>query len=238
MFSFYSALMAALRETFNHHRMPPSGIIQESMPPPLVLTTETYAQGLAYLSEIDPDLRQVLEDHGPPPIWQRPTGFQTLVHIILEQQVSLASAQAALNKLLQVLSPLTPQGFLDLDEAVLKQVGFSRQKAGYARLLAEAMVTGRFNPAALEEMDDESARRELLQLKGIGVWSAEIYLLMALLRPDAWPVGDLALAVAARSVKHLETLPGASELETLANPWRPWRAVATRILWHDYLSAS
>jgi DNA-3-methyladenine glycosylase II len=200
------------------------------------LTPESYAWGLAHLAGIDGDLGQVLADHGSPPVWQRPTGFQTLIHIILEQQVSVASAQAALNKLLQVLSPLTPQGFLALDDAVLRQVGFSRQKAGYSRLLAEAIAAGRFDPAALQTMDDTSARAALLQLKGIGVWSAEIYLLMALLRPDAWPVGDLALAVAARTVKRLAAVPGAAELEALALPWRPWRAVAARILWHDYLS--
>jgi DNA-3-methyladenine glycosylase II len=171
-------------------------------------------------------------------MWVRDEGFVTLIHIILEQQVSLASAKAAFDRLAASVSPLTPAGFLALDDAALKAIGFSRQKAGYGRHLAEEIATGRFDPESLRELDDDTARAALVRLKGIGPWSADIYLLMVLRRPDVWPAGDLALAQAAQKVKGLSSCPSPSELERLAAPWRPWRAVAARLLWHLYLSGA
>jgi len=190
---------------------------------------------LSALSERDPDLAQILRTLGPPPMWVRDEGFATLIHIILEQQVSLASAKAAFDRLADNVSPLTPAGFLALDDAALRAIGFSRRKAGYGRYLAEAIAAGRFNPESLRDLDDDAARAALVRLKGIGPWSADIYLLMALRRPDVWPAGDLALAQAAHKAKRLSCCPSPREMETLADPWRPWRAVAARMLWHLYL---
>ncbi len=170
-------------------------------------------------------------------MWERAPGFSTLIHIILEQQVSLASARAAHLKLLAEASPLTPHRFLELDDPTLRRIGFSRQKAVYGRRLSEALAQGRLDLDGLASQDDDSARRQLLQIKGIGVWTASIYLLMALRRPDIWPAGDLAIAVAAQEVKRLKVRPGGQELEEMALAWRPWRAVAARILWHHYLSS-
>src|SRR5215831_11240206 len=127
-------------------------------------------------------------------MWERDPGFPTLVHIILEQQVSLASARAAFDKLLAAARPLTPARFLEFDDAALKLMGFSRQKANYCRNLAELIVGGEFDPDALRTLDDSVAHAELTKVKGIGRWSADIYLLMALRRPNIWPGGDLALA--------------------------------------------
>jgi DNA-3-methyladenine glycosylase II len=174
--------------------------------------------------------------HGPPPLWPRKPGFPTLVHIILEQQVSLASAQAAFDRLRQALGRVTPSSFLTLDDRQLKIIGFSRQKTGYCRDLATSIVAGRFSTRALETMSDDDARESLLGLKGVGSWSADIYLLMVLGRPDIWPAGDLALATAAHEVKSLQSRPSPGELQLLGDSWRPWRAVAARILWHHYLS--
>jgi len=202
---------------------------------PTPLTAETLAHGVRVLSRRDRDLGRVIDAHGPPPLWARRPGFSTLVHIILEQQVSLASARAAFNRL-KAASRVTPRNFLTLNDAELLAIGFSRQKTGYARQLAQAIVEGRFDPAALETMDDESARARLIELKGIGVWTADIYLLMALRRPDVWPHGDLALASAAQHVKQLPVRPTYDELREMSEAWRPWRAVAARVLWHDYLS--
>ncbi len=184
----------------------------------------------------DDDLAGIVARIGNPPLWPREPGFPTLMLMILEQQVSLASARAAFNRLEAAVPALTPATFLELDDATLRSVGFSRQKASYGRYLAQAIVEGRFNPASLGEMEDDEVRRTLVQLKGIGPWTAEVYLLMVLRRPDAWPVHDIALATAARQVKGLATRPGPQELEALAEPWRPWRAVAARLLWHHYLS--
>ncbi len=201
------------------------------------LTQETLLQGLRILSERDPALNQIWEDLGSPPMWARDPGFPTLMHIILQQQVSLASAQAAYDRLLAAASPLTPARFLELDHDCLKSIGFSRQKTTYGRILAHALGEGHLDLAALETMDDMAVRSELTQHKGIGPWTADIYLLMALRRPDIWPVGDLALAVAVQRNKGLAARPTPDELETIGENWRPWRAVAARLLWHYYLSS-
>jgi len=206
------------------------------MSPPIRLTPETLAHGARILSRRDRDLARIVKDWGLPPMWARKAGFPTLIHIILEQQVSLASARAAFNRLCEVASPLTPTRFLELDDAMLKAIGFSRQKTDYGRHLAQAVLDGDLNLRAFRSKDDETVGTELLRVKGIGRWSADIYLLMALRRPDVWPKGDLALAVAAQRVKRLTSRPTPDELEAISAAWRPWRAVAARMLWHYYLS--
>jgi DNA-3-methyladenine glycosylase II len=203
---------------------------------PESLTEESLARGLYHLVERDPDLARILKNLGPPPMWAREPGFPTLVHIILEQQVSLASARAAYDRLLLAVSPLTPRGFLVLDDVQLKAIGFSRQKTAYGRYLARAILEDRLDLGALAVMDDEAVRAALIELKGIGPWTADIYLLMALLRPDVWPSGDLALAVAWQRIKGLDSRPTPQEMEAHGARWRPWRAVAARLLWHYYLS--
>jgi len=170
-------------------------------------------------------------------MWDRRPGFATLVHIILEQQVSLASARACFDKLAASVGELTPATLLALDDAALRAAGFSRQKIEYARVLATAVRDGGLDLEALAEENDDSVRRHLMSVKGIGRWTADIYLLMALGRPDVWPVGDLALVVAAKKVKKLETRPSADEFRELGEAWRPWRSIAARLLWHHYLSA-
>ena len=200
------------------------------------MTDEDFARGLRILARRDRDFARTLKRIGPPPMWEREGGFSTLLHIILEQQVSLASARAAHTKLLEIASPLTPRRFLKLDDATLKAVGFSRQKTGYGRELARSIMTGQLDLAALHSMEDALVRSELIKVKGIGQWTADIYLLMVLRRPDIWPTGDLALAVAAQRIKGLETRPTPQQMEELGIRWRPWRAVAARILWHYYLT--
>jgi DNA-3-methyladenine glycosylase II len=202
---------------------------------PKRLTRASLARGVAALAEADADLARVARAYGVPPVWERDEGFPTLVLVILEQQVSLASALAAFERLKAAASPLTPESFLALDEAALRAFGFSRQKALYCRLAARAVVEGELDFDALRSLDDDAARARLLRLKGVGPWTAEIYLLRALLRPDAWPSGDLALQVAAQEVKRLPARPSAAELDELAEAWRPWRAVAARLLWLHYL---
>ncbi len=203
---------------------------------PATLSEETFAHGLHILCDRDPDLAQIRMTFGPPPMWAREPGFPTLIHIILEQQVSLASARAAYDRLLAAASPLTPARFLDLDDVTLKRIGFSRQKTAYGRELAQAIRGGHLDLAGLKTLDDGAARSELMVIKGIGPWTADIYLLMALRRPDVWPSGDLALANAAQRVKGLASRPTPDELNALGANWKPWRAIAARLLWHYYLS--
>ena len=188
------------------------------------------------LASRDPDLAGIAAAIGPPPLWEREPGFGTLIHIILEQQVSLASARAAFTRLLLAANPLTPDSFQQLDDGALRAIGFSRQKAGYCRGLAEAVASGQLDLEALTRLDDDRARSSLVRVKGIGPWTADIYLLMALRRTDIWPVGDLALAVALRRLKGLPANPTQAEMQAMAAGWRPWRAVAARLLWHYYLS--
>ena len=200
------------------------------------LNDDALKRAVRLLARRDPDLRSVVKKFGPPPLWARESGFSTLLHIILEQQVSLASARAAHTRLLEAASPLTPGLFLKLDDTTLKAVGFSRQKALYGRELARAIAQGVLDLEALSSMDDATVRSELIKIKGIGRWTADIYLLMVLRRPDIWPTGDLALAVAAQKVKRLESRPTQEQLDEMSASWKPWRAVAARILWHYYLS--
>ena len=207
-------------------------------PDPSPLTDETLSLGLQQLAARDPDLSAIVARLGAPPMWDREPGFPTLIHIILEQQVSLASARAAFDRLRAAASPLTPEAFLTFDDARLKSIGFSRQKTAYARGLAQAVQAGQLDLTELAGLPDDEVRRVLLKLKGIGPWSADIYLLMALRRPDVWPAGDLALALAAQRVKRLPSCPSPAELEAMGDEWRPWRAVAARLLWHYYLGGT
>ena len=204
--------------------------------PPKRLTRASLARGVRELSKVDEDLARVARAYGLPPLWEREEGFATLVLTILEQQVSLASALAAFEKLKAATPPLTPESFLAFDDASLRRFGFSRQKALYCRLAARAVVEGELDFDALRAMGDTAAREMLLKLKGVGPWTAEIYLLRALLRPDAWPSGDLALQIAAHEVKRLPARPTSAELDELAEAWRPLRAVAARLLWLHYLA--
>ena len=201
-----------------------------------VLDNNLLLVGVKALAESDPHLRRVLDQYGPPPLWDRDPGFPSLLKIILEQQVSLASAQATYNKLLAKADPLMPESLLRLSDEELKSVGFSRQKTRYARILAEAIINGSLDLDELKRLDDEEVMSILTSITGIGPWTAGIYLLMVLRRPDVWPRGDLALLSAMKEVKDLDDIPGKDDAESIAENWRPWRAVAARILWHHYLN--
>jgi len=158
------------------------------------------------------------------------------VHIILEQQVSLASARAAFDRARLLARPFTPANFLVLDDRDLRVAGFSRQKTEYCRNLARAILDKDLQLGRLPSLEDDEVRRQLTAVKGIGAWTADIYLIMVLGRPDVWPLGDIALAQAARELKRLSARPSSLEMTAIGESWRPWRAVAARVLWHHYLS--
>lgn len=205
------------------------------MIPQALLDEDSFSLRVHELARRDPDLNRVIDTYGAPPLWVREPGFPSLIYIILEQQVSLASARALYQRLREAVKPFTPGRFLKLTEAEMRQLGFSRQKAHYTRLLAEAIHRRRFALHKLHELEDELAREQLMTVKGIGTWTADIYLLSALRRPDIWPIGDLALATAVQEVKCLRKRPSPEKLERMSAPWRPWRAVAARLFWHAYL---
>ncbi len=202
---------------------------------PTLIEQQSLEKGLAYLEAVDPDLAHITARHGPPPLWIRAPGFATLVQIILEQQVSLASAKAAYYKM-ATHGTVSPRRFLTYTDAQLKAFGFSRQKAGYCRGLAVNLLDGKLDLNGLGRLPTAEVRDQLTAVRGIGAWTADIYLLTALRRPDIWPRGDLALLKAVQRIKNLAALPDPATFEAIGEPWRPWRAVAARMLWHDYLS--
>jgi DNA-3-methyladenine glycosylase II len=204
---------------------------------PQTLSEQNLAKACEELANIDADLAFIFETYAAPPLWAREAGFPTLIHIILEQQVSLASAASAFNKLKERLGEITPESVLKLSDEELKACYFSRQKTVYARELAKAILGGSLDLKALEELPDAEVKHELKKIKGIGDWTADIYLLMALLRADVMPKGDLALHVAYKRLKNLEHAPSSDEFQLIAEKWKPFRASAARLLWHFYLSA-
>jgi DNA-3-methyladenine glycosylase II len=199
------------------------------------LTRKTLALAARELASRDETLAGIHATYGDPPLWRRATGFPTLVHIILEQQVSLKSAKSMLVRLQSAIEPFTPLRFIQLGDAYLRSLGVTRQKSAYLMHLSECIASGDLNFTKLARMNDEDARLALTGIKGIGLWSADVYLLMAMRRADIWPAGDLALAVAMKDLKGLPQRPGPEELERLAENWRPHRAVAARMLWQYYL---
>jgi DNA-3-methyladenine glycosylase II len=200
------------------------------------LTPITFALAAERLAAADPVLAHVVARWGPPPFWLHPEGFAGLVHAILAQQVSLESAVAAFARLERLLGAVEPESFLTLDHARLRELGFSRQKAEYGRGLAQSIVDGRLDLSALAAASDDEVRSSLVSFRGVGRWTADVYLLFALRRADAWPTGDLALAKSVQELWGLEPSATWAELDAWAGRWRPWRAVAARFLWHDYLS--
>jgi len=200
------------------------------------LTLQKISLSSEHLAKSDPHLAELLKHEGPPPLWGRRPGFATLIRIILEQQVSLSSAASMYRWLMQHVTPFNPERFVELGEGHLRSLGVTRQKAAYCVQLSRSILNRDLDLQGLGKMDDLEARAELMRLKGIGTWSADIYLLMALRRPDIWPSGDVALITTVTQLKQLPTRPNAEELLQIAEGWRPFRAVAARMLWQHYLT--
>lgn len=184
----------------------------------------------------DSDLRDILHTYGYPPIWTRSNSFESLVHIILEQQVSLASALAALNKLKQYTGDINPGNILSLSDAEMRACYVSRQKAGYIRGLAEAINNKTIDLTEFPGMPDELVSAKLIQLKGIGHWTIDVYLIFVLQRADRFPIGDLAAVNALKTLKQLDKGTNKEALLVISNDWKPFRSVASMMLWHYYLS--
>jgi len=203
---------------------------------PATLNSKRLVNTARAVALLDQDMARLLENHGTPPLWARDTGFETLIRIILEQQVSLASADAMYRRLSNNIGAISPEAIIAAGASHLRSFCVTRQKAAYFINLAEAMQSGELDLEALEKDSDERVQKKLTAVKGIGPWTAKIYLLMVLLRPDVWPVGDIALATAVKNLRGLQTRPTQPELGEIAKAWRPHRATAARMLWHYYLS--
>ncbi|HRI19492.1 MAG TPA: DNA-3-methyladenine glycosylase 2 family protein [Panacibacter sp.] len=187
------------------------------------------------LGKKDKHLLAIIKTYGYPPLWSRTPSFATLINIILEQQVSLAAAKAAFNKLQEKIGPVTPEKILLLSDEELKACYFSRQKIIYARYLAGAIVNKEISIDELNALPDEEIRTHLKKLKGIGDWTADVYLMMSLNRCNCFPTGDIALI---KSIKEVKVLPAETTKEAilqLANSWQPYRTIAAYLLWHAYI---
>lgn len=203
--------------------------------PATVFSEADFASLCKRLATKDTHIKSIINQHGYPPVWSRKPNFETLVHIILEQQVSLASAKAALNKLKEKIGTVTVKKLLLLSDEELRACYFSRQKIVYARCLAQAIETGQLSIKKLQQLPDEEVRAALTQIKGIGNWTVDVFLMMVLHRTDLFPTGDIALI---NSVKHVKQLPSHTtkeEILELAEAWRPNRTVAAFVFWHAYI---
>ena len=185
------------------------------------------------LAAKDKYLQQILTEYGYPPFWTRPNTFETIVLTILEQQVSLASAYAAYKKLQDRLVTITPRKLMKLTDDDLRSCYFSRQKIIYVRELAVAMLSGKIDLGRFEKEEDAFVRKELKALKGIGDWTVDIYLIHALKHSDVLPLGDLALVNAVRMVRNKPLTK--EQILKLSNKWKPYRSVATMMIWHYYI---
>lgn len=195
----------------------------------------TFIQQCDALAKKDKHLKQIVDLYNYPPLWKRKQNFETLIHIILEQQVSLASAKAALNKLKEKIGVVAPKKILWLTDEELKACYFSRQKIIYARHLAQAVLNKQLNLKKLPLSTDDTIRTELKKIKGIGDWTVDVYLMMALQRADLFPLGDVALVNSLKETKNLPKDVTKEELLLIAERWKPYRTVAAFILWHSYL---
>lgn len=199
-------------------------------------TPGDFRRALRQLAAADPYVASALDRFGEPAFWHRQPGFATLVLFILEQQVSLASGAAAFNRLRARVGEVTPAAVLGPTDDELRADGFSRQKTRYVRELARAVLDRRIDLAALDSNSDDDVRRELTGLIGIGPWTADVYLLSCLRRPDIWPILDRALQVATAEVLGLEATPDPSALLEMGERWRPHRSTVARLMWHSYLA--
>lgn len=187
------------------------------------------------LSVLDTDLGNIIRQHGFPPMWTRPATFQSLILFILEQQVSLASAYAAFKKLKEKIGYVTPAKILAMTDEEMRACYFTRQKIVYARELATAIKTKRVTLKKLSLLQDEEVRAILIQLKGIGNWTIDVYLMHSLQRTDLFPLGDIALVNSLKETKQLPKDISKDEMLKIAEPWRPYRTIAAMILWHAYI---
>lgn len=187
------------------------------------------------LTRKDKELKSIIKQHGYPPMWVRPASFQSLILFILEQQVSLASAYAAFKKLKEKIGFVTPSKLLSLSDAELRSCYFSRQKIIYARELATAVRGKQLVLGRLTHKHEDEVRLQLKKIKGIGDWTVDVYLMHSLQRTDLFPLGDIALVNSLKEVKELHPHISKEEMLKIAEPWRPYRTIASMILWHAYI---
>lgn len=198
------------------------------------LTPKVYKEGLNFLTSNNKRLAKIVELYGAPPDWKRREGFETLINIINEQMLSLKAAAAIFSRVKDLVGEFTPEKFLSVEDQKLRSAGMSGQKIQYCKIISEAVIRGELDLVGLRKMDNDVAKKHLVNIKGIGEWTANIYLLMALKRADIWPVGDHALHLAVQEVNKLKDYPDKKTMNKIAEKFKPYRTVAARLYWNYY----
>ena len=189
-------------------------------------------QALDYLSKKDKVLQHIIENFGNPIIQKRDEGFSALCHIILEQQVSIASAKACYDKILLLLADITPETILNASDSDLRSCGVSRQKTLYLKDLALKVSSNELDFASFSNKSETEIKAELITIKGVGNWSIEVYLMFCLQSPDIIPLGDIAIKHTLKELYNCQTI---EEMELVSNNWKPQRTLASFVIWHYYL---
>jgi DNA-3-methyladenine glycosylase II len=211
-------------------------LMRTRVAPAAPLDEPALARAVRTLARAEPRFAHIVKRHGPPPLWPRDPGFQTLVLLMLEQQVSLAQGRAMYTRIANATGAVTPANVAALGGSGLRALGVTRQKSAYLAALADRLERSDFDLDALATLSDADADAALDALHGVGPWTAQCYLLFALRRSDVFPAADLALLEAVRQLWRLRARPSPEALARRAQAWRPHRAVAARLLWHHYLS--
>jgi DNA-3-methyladenine glycosylase II len=196
------------------------------------ITKITLFQGAQELCKRDEDLARIVNEIGLPGLRSRGSGYNAILRIICGQQISTSAANSISERLALIENPMTHKTALRLGVDLLRSAGLSAPKANYAMGIAEAIENGEFSFRRVAKMTDHAAIEEMIKLKGIGRWSAEVYLLFALRRPDLWPVDDLGIIKGYTHLKGLKKYPDRKKMIEIGEAWKPWRSVAARLLWH------
>ena len=200
------------------------------------MSDDSFESGIRVLCVIDPDLARIVELYGIPEVKSRPAGFESLLRIVLEQQVSLESAEAVYNRLRENMNLLTAENALHVEDNVFKDSGITYRKREYVRNIAHAIVTGNLDLSSLSDIGDDAVRKKLMSIKGIGKWTVDIYLMFCLGRTDIWPDGDLAVRKAYSKIKRIGYDSNSDKRDKIVQSWSPWRSIAAQLLWHYYLN--
>ncbi|MEO6232264.1 MAG: DNA-3-methyladenine glycosylase 2 family protein [Ferruginibacter sp.] len=209
--------------------------MKKKLSPTLTFNINNFETICDKLAKKDIDLRKIIHSYGYPPFWDRVASFETLVYIILEQQVSLSSARAAFLKLKEKLTDITPESLLQLSDDEMRACYFSRQKTIYARDLAGAILSKKLDLDSFLNLENEEIRTALTQVKGIGNWTVDVYLMMVMHRTNLFPLGDVALIRSIKENKELQPGITKEEIAEIANSWQPYQTIAAYLLWHAYL---
>ena len=197
------------------------------------MNQDIFQEGIEYLLSVETKFKKLIPKEEIK-FFLRPTGFEGICSLVIEQQISVAAAESIKNKVFHLMDNVCSSKFIDLEESLLRSAGLSRPKINYLKGIAEHEISGKLEFNKINAMDDDEAREYLCRLKGIGNWTADCYLMACLGRQDIWPIRDIGLQEGVRKLKNLTVRPDTNEMIAIANDWRPYRSVAANLLWKDY----